>query len=193
MQPDIEVVGQAGTLAEARTMLNKVDVAIVDLDLGDGNGLDLVPQLRRESPRSHLLVLTASESRLETARAISLGAGGVLHKSIGLDEIVDAVRQVAAGQILFSAEEMVELIRLAGETREQRREAELAIARLTPRERDVLGALARGSSDREIAEQLNVSHETVRTHMVNVLDKLGATSRLQALVFAVRHGLVRID
>jgi DNA-binding NarL/FixJ family response regulator len=193
MQNDIEVVGQTGTLAEARGRLNGVDVVVLDIDLEDGNGLDLIPDISRISPQTQVLVLTASGSRLEVARAIMQGAGGVLHKSVGLEEIVDAVRRVAAGETLFSAEDVVELVRLAGETRQRQHDAEMAIARLTARERDVLTALAQGLSDRQIADRLHVSHETVRTHMVNVLGKLGVSSRLQALVFAVRHGVVRID
>jgi DNA-binding NarL/FixJ family response regulator len=193
MQDDIQVTGQAGTLEEARGVLNGANVVVLDLDLEDGNGLDLIPELRAGSGQAQVLVLTASESRLDAARAVVQGAGGLLHKSTGLEEIVDAVRRVAAGETLFSAEEVVESVRLAGETREREREAELAIARLTVRERDVLTALAYGLSDKEIADRLYVSHETVRTHMVNLLGKLGVSSRLQALVFAVRHDLVQLD
>lgn len=85
------------------------------------------------------------------------------------------------------------MLRLASERREENREAQRALEQLTPRERDVLQALGRGLSDKEIAQDLGVSTETVRTHMVNILSKLEVDSRLQALVFAVRHGAVTIE
>ena len=85
------------------------------------------------------------------------------------------------------------MLRLATRHREQDREALVAASRLTPREREVLRALAKGLNDKEIAQHLYISTETARTHMVNILAKLGVESRLQALVFAVRHGLVTID
>jgi DNA-binding NarL/FixJ family response regulator len=96
------------------------------------------------------------------------------------------------GEQLLELSEVVELLRIAGRRREQDRSAQVVISRLTRREREVLQALADGLNDREIAERLHISTETVRTHMVNILRKLGVDSRLQALVFAARHGIVKI-
>jgi DNA-binding NarL/FixJ family response regulator len=93
----------------------------------------------------------------------------------------------------LSVHETMELLRFITRQREQQRTVQATINRLTPREREVLQALAAGLSDYEIAHQLYVSHETVRSHMVNVLHKLGVDSRLKALVFAVKHGLVTIE
>jgi RNA polymerase sigma factor (sigma-70 family) len=93
----------------------------------------------------------------------------------------------------LSVRETSELLRFITRQREQQRAIQATIARLTPREREVLQALAAGLSDREIAHQLHVSTETVRTHMVNLLHKLGVDSRLKALVFALRHNLVTIN
>lgn len=92
----------------------------------------------------------------------------------------------------MAPQEMVNLLRIATQQHAAAREAEGIAARLTPRELDVLRALARGASDKEIAQELVVSTETVRTHMVNILGKLGASSRLQALVLAIRYGLVQV-
>ncbi len=192
-EPDLAVVAQAGSLAEARARLAGVDVALVDLDLPDGDGVDLIRELRRAQPGCLPVVLTASGTRLDIARAVEAGAVGVLHKSSPVDEIVAALRRATAGEHLLSPPETVELLRLVGQQRERDRAARAAIGRLTPRERGVLRALADGLSDKEIAERLHVRPETVRTHMVNLLQKLGVDSRLQALVFAVRYGLVKID
>jgi DNA-binding NarL/FixJ family response regulator len=106
---------------------------------------------------------------------------------------MDAIRRVHAGEALLSVRETMEMLRFITRQREQQRTVQATIARLTPREREVLQSLAAGLSDYEIAHQLHVSHETVRTHMVNVLHKLEVDSRLKALVFAVKHGLVTIE
>jgi DNA-binding NarL/FixJ family response regulator len=106
---------------------------------------------------------------------------------------VEAVRRLAAGEQLLSQQEVIEALRYLTRVRESNREAQLASARLTPREREVLKALAEGSSDKEIAQQLHVGVGTVHSHVTNILSKLEVSSRLQALVFAVRHGLVTIE
>jgi RNA polymerase sigma factor (sigma-70 family) len=191
-EPDITVAGQAGTLAEARRLLRDIDVAVIDLALPDGDGVALIEELRAVNPRAAALVLTASTDRRHLARAVEAGAVGVLHKSAEVVKIIAAIRRLGAGEWLLTPREIVELLRLAGQQREQCREAEAALARLTAREREVLQALADGLSDREIAARLHISSETVRTHMSNILSKLGVQSRLQALVFALRHGAVTI-
>ncbi len=192
-EPGFTVMGQAGSLAEARAMLDGVDVAIVDLDLPDGYGGELIKEMRDASPHAMALVLSAYFDRAEIARAVESGAAGVLHKSAGIDEVVEAVHRLRAGESLLPLEEVVKLLRFAGSRREQEHEARRAIARLTPREREVLEALADGLDGKEIAEQLNISLRTERNHMASIMAKLGVHSRLQALVFAVRHGVAEIS
>jgi two-component system nitrate/nitrite response regulator NarL len=193
-QPDFEVVAQAGTVAEAREVMgdHEADLGVVDLSLPDGEGVELIEGLRQANPHFAALVLTASLDRAEHARAVEAGAAGVLHKSADVDQILDATRRLAAGETLLSPEELVEHLRLAGQSREEEREARASIEQLTRREREVLLALARGLSNKQIAEQLHMSVDTERTHMMNILNKLGVHSRLQALLFAVRHGLVEL-
>jgi DNA-binding NarL/FixJ family response regulator len=103
------------------------------------------------------------------------------------------VRRLSAGEQLLSQEEVIEALRFLTRERENTREARLASEKLTPREREVLQALAEGSSDREIARRLHVGEGTVHSHVTNILSKLEVSSRLQALVFAVRHGVVTIE
>lgn len=188
----LTVVGQAGSLAEARRQLTGVDVAVVDLNLPDGSGVDLVHELRSVNPESMVLVLTGSVNPGDYARAVEAGAAGVLHKSAGLSEIIRAIHRLAAGEILLAPSDLIDMLRLSGQQRLREREAQAALERLTPREHEVLQALADGLNDKEIAVRLNIRTETVRTHMVNILGKLGVESRLQALIFAVRQGLVSI-
>lgn len=190
-EPDCTVIAQVGSLAEARDVLAGYDVAVVDLDLRDG--LTLVGELHHANPHGTILALTASDDRARFALAVGAGASGVVHKSARLSEIIGAMRCLGEGGQLHSSAELVELFHLAGREQAQRRDAQEALARLTPREREVIAALADGCNDREIGERLTISAETARTHMVHIIEKLKVESRLQALIFALRHGLVRLD
>jgi DNA-binding NarL/FixJ family response regulator len=191
-----EVVGQAGSLAEARRILEQaeqlVDVAVIDLGLPDGYGCNLIPELREAYPQAQALVLSASLNRSELAQAVEAGAAGILHKSAHLDEVVEAIRHLSRGQTLMPLEEVVELLRFAGSQRQGEYEARQSIEKLTPREREVLQALAEGLDSEGIAKLLHISLSTERNHMANILAKLGVHSQLQALVIAMRHGVVEI-
>ena len=192
-EPGFDVVAQVGAVAETRALdsklLEEVEVAIVDLALPDGDGLDLLEDL---SSRTVTLVLSANLEPGRFARAVEAGASGVLHKSTPITEIVDAVRRLEAGEALLSPGDVVEMLRLVNRERQEELSARRAVERLTPRETEVLQALAEGLESREIAERFSVTVETEHTHMVNILHKLGVHSRLQALVFAARHGVVQI-
>ncbi len=192
-EPDFEVVAQAGSVAEARQNLSGVDLAVVDLDLPDGDGTDVIGALRAVNPRGIVLVLTANANREAFARAVEAGAAGVLHKTVRIQQVVDAARSLLSGKSLFSTEEVIELLRLAEQSKERDREAHRYVERLTPREMEVLQALADGLSDKEMSESLRVGVGTVRNHLVSIFSKLGVNSRLQALVFALRQGIIRID
>jgi len=193
-EPDFEVVAQAGSLSEARLVMEgrEVDLGVIDLSLPDGEGVELIEYLREANPLFAALVVTASLDREDHARAVEAGAAGILHKSADVDEILDATRRLAAGETLFSPEELVELLRLAGQTREEERDARANIEQLTPREMEVLKALGEGLSNKEIAQSLHMSVDTERTHMMNILSKLGVHSRLQALLFAARYGIIEL-
>ena len=194
-EPDLIVVAQAGSLAEARQTLDRVevDVALVDLGLPDGSGEELIRVLRTTKPGAQVLVVTACADRAVHAHAIVVGAAGVLHKSARTGQIVDAIRRLHAGESLLSPQEAIAMFRLAEHQRARDQAPQAALDLLTSRECDVLGLLAEGLHDKEIAERLTISERTVRVHMVNLLDKLGVESRLQALVLAVRHGVVKIE
>ena len=192
-EPDLAVVAEAGSLAEARPHLRDVDVGVFDLDLPDGDGADLIRELHAANRRAEALVLTASAGRRDLARAVAAGAAGVLHKSTPIAEIVAAIRRVQAGESLISPEELGALLQEGAQQRAADRTAREAIARLTGREQAVLALLAEGLGDKEIAGRLGVRPETVKTHTANLFGKLGVESRLQALILAVRHGVVRLE
>lgn len=191
-EADFEVVAEAGSLKEARQMLEHVDVAVIDLALPDGYGGDLITELRETNPEAQALVLTASADRAEVARAIESGAGGVVNKSALLDEVVADVRRLRAGETLLPPEDAMELLRFAGRKREREHRDRRALASLTARERQVLQALADGLDSHQIADRLHIAIRTEQNHVANILAKLGVHSRLQALVFALRYGIVEI-
>jgi DNA-binding NarL/FixJ family response regulator len=188
-----EVVGQAASLAEARPLLlEDVDVAVVDLRLPDGFGGDLIKELRDVNPRAQALVLSAGLDRRAIARAIESGAAGTLDKTVSLDDVVDAVRRLRAGEMLVPLQEVVDLLRLAAHEREREREDRQAIERLSRREREVLQLLAEGLGSKEIADRLHITVRTERNHVASIFAKLGVHSRLQAVVFVLRYGIVEV-
>jgi DNA-binding NarL/FixJ family response regulator len=136
------------------------------------------------------VVLTAHVDRATTARAVDSGAAAVLSKTTHLHEVVTAVRRLRAGETLIALEEMVELLRFASRQRVHEQDQRRRIERLTPREREVLQLMADGLDGRRAAARLYISPRTQRNHVANILTKLGVHSQLQALVFALRHGLV---
>lgn len=195
-EPEFNVVAQAGSIEEAREIVNGtdgVDVAILDLGLPDGDGVTLVEEFAASKSGVSTLVLSASLEPGRFASAVEAGAAGVLHKSASISEIVDSARRLTAGEVLISPSEIIEMLRMVSRKRQEEYEVRKAVDKLTRREKEVLQALAEGLDSKEIAEKLHITIETERTHMVNILNKLGVHSRLQALVFATRHGLVEIS
>lgn len=193
-EPGFEVVGEARSVGETKDLGEvEADVALVDLGLPDGDGADVIWHLRGSNPGLKVMILSASLDRSEIARAVEAGAAGVIHKSSSILEIIDALKRLLAGEVLLPSEEVVDYLRLAGQERERRHQEELAVMKLTRREREVLEALAEGLNSKEIAHRLSMTIETERTHVVNLLKKLKVHSRLEAVVFAVRHGVVEIQ
>ena len=184
-EPDIEVVGEAGDGAQAVELARALrpDVVCMDVRMPGVDGLratDLVLRLP-EPPR--VLVVTTFEHDGYVLDALTVGASGFLLKRAGADEMVQAVRTVAVGQSLLYPQALRDLIRT-------RPRATAGAPVLTPREREVLGLVAQGMTNAEIAAALVVGVETVRTHVASVLAKLQARDRTQAVVLGYRAGLV---
>jgi DNA-binding NarL/FixJ family response regulator len=192
-EPNLSVVAQAGKLEEARELLDiDPDVAIVDLVLPDGSGVDFIEDLHHANPSVMILVLSANPDRIHFALAVEAGASGVLNKLASIEEIVDTVKRLYRGEVLLAQKEIIEMLRLLSRRREENREAQQVLSRLTPREREVLQALADGLDTWQVANKLHITPQTERNHMSKIFTKLGVHSRLQALVFAARHGVVKI-
>ena len=138
------------------------------------------------------LVLSASLEPPRFAHVVEAGASGLLHKAAAISDIVGAVRRLKAGETLLSPNDIIEMLRMVSRKRQDEHQSQKAMDKLTPRERQALQAFAEGLDNKDIAEKLQITVETERTHMVNIRNKLGVRSRLQALVFAARHGIVEI-
>jgi DNA-binding NarL/FixJ family response regulator len=191
-EPDIAVVAQAGSLAEAcQTVATAaIDVALVDLELSDASGLDLLTALH---PRTAALLLTGKTEPHWRAVAAAAGAVGILSKMVGTEEILAAIRQAAAGMSMFTDAESEQLCSHGTTHLAQMRADQQALAQLTRREREVLCALIAGCNNQAIADRLCLTTSTVRTHVNQVLRKLGVESRLQAALLGMRHQISDVN
>ncbi|MFG1998429.1 response regulator [Spirillospora sp. NPDC048911] len=186
IQEDIEVVGEAedGVSAVALAESLDPDIVLMDLKMPGADGLAALTELRARGVAARVLVLTSVTERGHVLPAVQAGAAGYLYKDVDPQALVQAIRAVHDGHVLFApdaAEAMVRVDPAAGDDR--------GLAALTEREREVLVQIALGRSNREIGRALMVSEKTVKTHVSNLLMKLGVQDRTQAALYAVRHGL----
>ena len=189
LEPDFTVVAEADSLAKARAVLEKIDLAIVDLALPDGNGADLIEDLRHTNPGVTVLILSATLDEANIVRVVDAGAAGVVDKLAGANEIVQEARLVRAGATMPRQPEVVEMLRTiashSGKNHEVRPDA-----RLTARETEVLRALVEGLDNERVAEKLGITLEEEQNHLASILEKLGASSGLQALTIAACRGVI---
>lgn len=190
--PDLHVVGWAPTVAaaEAAAAQRPVDLALVDFRLPDGSGADAAAAIRSYQPEAAIVILSVEDSDDAMMAAVGAGASGYLLKSAPSDDVVQAIRRAAEGETLIPAQRMMELL-----TRRRvamRQEAERARVRdtLTRRELEILHLLAEGLDNHDIAERLCIEYTTVRSHVHRLLQKLGARSKLEAVVRATELGIV---
>lgn len=183
--PWIDVVGEAASGRQALSVLERTDPDVVFLDIGlpDGNGVSLVAAIRGACSRVKIVVFTCLADEATVRATFEAGVDGFLTKIASPNEIVDAVRQVCRGQIAASADVVTHL------TSRMRQAGDRSDGALTAREREVWREIAKGSSNREIAQTLFVSEHTVKFHVHNLLRKLDLKSRAEAICEAHRHGI----
>jgi DNA-binding NarL/FixJ family response regulator len=181
-QPDMVLVAAASSGKEAIQKYRELlpDVTLMDLRLPDLSGIDAMIAIRTEFGNARIIMLTTFEGDVEIQRALEAGARGYLLKSLPPSELVDVVRQVHAGKKRVPPE-------VAAHIAEH-----LSDEALTGREIDVLRHVAGGNRNRDIAERLFISEETVKVHMKHIMDKLGASDRTQAIAIAVRRGIIEL-
>ena len=189
-QPDIEIVGEAGDgldgVQQARRL--KPDIVLLDLHMPGMGGREAVRAITEDVPDARVLMLTVSEDAEDLLDTLGAGAAGYLLKNIETEYFVDAVRRAAAGDSVVSPEMTGKLV--AGLKRASTAPPPLEKETLSTREREVLAALARGASNKDMAREFDLAESTVKIHVQNILRKLKLTSRVQAAVYAVKNGIV---
>jgi two-component system NarL family response regulator len=182
-EADLRVVAEAGNGedAVAAWQHHRPDVMLLDLRMPVMEGVEVVRRVRELDPQARVIVLTTYDTDDEISRALKAGAKAYVLKDISADDLVNCIRSVLAGKTYLAPAAAAKLAE--GVTRVQ----------LTPREMSTLGLLADGKANKEIASALNISERTVKTHLAHLFEKLGVTSRTEAIKVATRRGLVRLE
>lgn len=185
---DIKIVGEVATGAAAVkfALEHDIDVALLDIRMPDGDGLTSLGRIKLDKPDLPILILSTFDNPTYVARAVALGASGYLLKGCTRDELINAIHTAVTGESAWTREE---LRRVTGALATPRLTADVEVP-LTKRESEVLKQLAYGLTNKEIAQTLNISYETVKEHVQHILRKIGVSDRTQAAVWAVRKELV---
>lgn len=185
---DIRVAGMAANADEALQAAREQapDAALIDLNMPPQGGLDLLRRLRADGWTGAALILTVSDSEDDLAGALRSGARGYLLKDMEPGDVADAVQRAVRGELVVAPAMALKLVRLLQPGRDEGAKSS-PLSQLTAREREILGYLSQGLSNKAIARELNISHDTVKLHVRHILAKLNLTSRVEAAVFAVGH------
>ena len=181
-EPDLHVIAEAENGAEAVTAFetHRPDVTLLDLRMPVMEGVEVVLRIREQDPKALVIVLTTYDTDDEISRALKAGAKAYVLKDISADDLVNCIRNVLAGKTYIAPAAAAKLAE--GVTRVQ----------LTPREMATLRLLADGKANKEIANELDISERTVKTHLAHLFEKLGVASRTEAVKVATKRGLVRL-
>jgi DNA-binding NarL/FixJ family response regulator len=187
LQPDIEIVGEAGDGALGVKLAGEVspDVILMDLLMPNMDGLTAIARIKQADPAIEIIAVTSFIEEEKVTTALEAGASGYLLKDADAEEVAAAIRAAHAGEVHLDAA----VARLLAQRMRTRREPE-PVEPLTPREKEVLAQLGKGASNKEIAYELSITERTARTHVSNILGKLGLASRTQAALWAVEHKLI---
>jgi DNA-binding NarL/FixJ family response regulator len=182
-EPDLRVVAEAGNGVEALDAYDRhhPDVTLLDLRMPVMEGVEVVRQIRERDPRALVIVLTTYDTDDEIARALKAGAKAYVLKDITADGLVGCIRDVLSGKTYLAPAAAAKLV------------ASVASVQLTPRELATLRLIADGKANKEVASALDISERTVKTHLRHLFEKLGVTSRTEAIKVATRRGLVRLE
>ncbi len=192
LEKGFEIVGEASTGSQAITLAQEQhpDLILMDLKMGEMDGAQATRRIKATKPSIRVLILTGVESFQEITAAIDAGADGYVLKTIAPDELVRAVHVIASGEPYLQPSVTKYLLQ---KMRAPVRAQSEMLATLTARECEILRLMASSATYKEIAGKLVISEETVRTHSKNVLAKLGQPNRTQAVMYAIRQGLVTLD
>ena len=184
IDPELESVGTAESASEALEMYRKhrPDVVTMDYEMPGESGVDCTKKILEEFPDAKVVLLSIYETEEDIWQALQAGVKGYLTKKTGeIEEVLEAIHEVAAGNTFFPSS-------ISRKIDNRRRHLEL-----TPRELEILRMLGRGCSNKELMEHFGLSVSTVKNHLINIREKLGAADRTQAVIIAIRRGLLRLD
>lgn len=193
LEKGIEVVTVAGDGKSAVDLAveSRPDVILMDIEMPELDGISATRRIRKESPSTHVVMLSAHEDDTMVARAVEAGATGFLSKGGSVDRVAEAVRAAASGEPLIDANEVGRLLAALRRRREDDAGARGRVARLTPRHVEILQRMADGETPDKIAETLGISRQTLRTHVQNILTRLKVHSKVEALALAIRYERVK--
>lgn len=192
---DINVIGMTGHPAEAVELVaeNNPDIVLLDLRMKEMTGIEVLKQIREQSPDTRVVILTTSVEEQDLLECLRFGAIGYLVKDTDPDSLADMLKQAHKGEMVIAPDMTKLLAKAVSSPKAVEKPKPVDSYKLTPREMDILRHLAKGESNREIAEYLGIVDGTVKLHVRAVLKKLGVQSRVQAAVLAVSEGLCEED
>jgi len=191
-EPDVEIVGEAGTAREALdSVLDlKPDIVLMDIGLPDMSGIDAAREIKRVRPETAIVALTIHEDEEYFFKMLEAGASGYVPKRAAPEELLTAIRTAAGGEV-YLYPSMAKLLVKDYLAHDQESKASRTLDGLTEREQEVLAHLADGASNEEIAETLNISPKTVARHRENIMRKLNLHSRSELVKYAIRKGIIQ--
>jgi len=197
LDPDFRLVGPPVHTPDEGVALaaeQLPDVVLMDIVFKgvDTTGIEATRKIKESSPSTKVVIMTAHDDDRLMVEAVEAGASGFLSKDLPADEILQATKAAAEGEVLIDPVTLTRLLAQVAREREEQRDALALLNDLTERERQILDLLAQGKRNDDIAQELYISPQTVQTHVRNILGKLRVHSKLEAVAFAVKHGVIQV-
>ncbi len=193
-RPDLEVVGEAADRTATLSLVESKhpNIVLLDVDLGEENGLEFLSDIYQVGPKVKVILLTAMRDDALYEHAVGLGALGIVHKETAAEVLIQAIEKVYAGETWLDLNLTARVLqRMSRGTPPEALAQQAHINSLTPREREIIAAVAEGLKNREIGERLFISETTVRHHLTSIFSKLEVSDRLELLIYAYRHRLAK--
>ena len=195
LEKEYEFVGGASTYSAGLSLVKATlpHVLLVDIHMPEGSGLEFVASVRAYSPTTRMIIFTGMVDKETVLRAVDLGVVGFVHKGCTLSELITTIGKASHGELVMPSTLLMSLLKRLPRSGSAAGSNLQVWENLTPRECQILSCLAAGKSSTEIAGDLNIAPLTVRTHVRNLMSKLGVHSRLEAVAFGLKHGLIDLS